>query len=132
MGCSTHTKISIDIRMNTRFAGENLFFRKFARWCFRCYWWEYMKEKTHQKLNISLPKELHAWVVKKQSEENKKSRLSKASISAIIADAVQQIKTREHNEFLMMQETPASKHETAPTARSTVPITYTPKIKRKQ
>jgi hypothetical protein len=118
--------------MNTRFAGENKFSEKFANGGVRCYWWESMKKKTHEKLNISLPKELHDWVVKKQAEENKKSRLSKASISAIIADAVQQIKTREHNEFLMMQDSPASKHETAPTARSTVHITYTPKIKRKQ
>ena len=124
-------KISIDIRMNTSAAGENLFSRKFAHRCFRCYWWEYMKEKTHQKLNISLPKELHAWVVKKQDEENKKSRLSKASISAIIADAIQQTKTREDNEFLMMQDSPSSKPETARTAQSTVPTTYISKIKRK-
>jgi len=90
-----------------------------------------MKEKTHQKLNISLPKELHAWVVKKQGEENKKSRLSKASISAIIADAIQQTKTREDNEFLMMQDSHSSKPETARTAQSTVPTTYISKIKRK-
>jgi len=90
-----------------------------------------MKEKTHTKLNISLPKELHAWVVKKQGEENKKSRLSKASISAIIADAVQQTKTREDNEKLLMQDTP-NKDETARTAHSTVPITYSGKIKRRQ
>jgi hypothetical protein len=124
-------KISIDIRMNTSAAGENLFFRKFAHWCFRCYWWEYMKEKTHQKLNISLPKELHAWVVKKQHEENKKSRLSKVSISAIIADAVQQTKTREDNEFLMMQDQPTSKEETAVTARRSSPTIYTKKTRRK-
>ena len=90
-----------------------------------------MKEKTHTKLNISLPKELHAWVVKKQGEENKKSRLSKASISAIIADAVQQTKTREDNEKLLMQDT-LNKVETARTAHSTVPITYSGKIKRRQ
>ncbi len=131
MGCSPTMKISIDIRMNTRFAGENLFFRKFAHWCFRCYWWEYMKEKTHQKLNISLPKELHAWVVKKQSEENKKSRLSKASISAIIADAVQQTKTREDNEFLLMQDSPSIKEEIVQTARSSSHITYPKKTRGK-
>lgn len=91
-----------------------------------------MKEKTHQKLNISLPKELHAWVLKKQGEENKKSRLSKASISAIIADAVQQTKTREDNEKILMQDTPASKDEIAPPARSTSPTSYRDKIKRRQ
>lgn len=90
-----------------------------------------MKEKTHQKLNISLPKELHAWVVKKQGEENKKSRLSKASISAIIADAVQQTKTREDNEFLMMQDQPARKEETAVTARHSSPTIYTKKTRGK-
>jgi hypothetical protein len=90
-----------------------------------------MKEKTHQKLNISLPKELHAWVVKKQREENKKSRLSKASISAIIADAVQQTKTREDNEFLMMQDQPTSKEETAVTARHSSPTIYTKKTRGK-
>ena len=131
MGCFPTMKISVDIRMNTSAAGENLFSRKFARWCFRCYWWEYMKEKTHQKLNISLPKELHAWVVKKQREENKKSRLSKASISAIIADAVQQTKNREDNEFLMMQDQPTSKEETAVTARHSSPTIYTKKTRGK-
>jgi hypothetical protein len=90
-----------------------------------------MKEKTHQKLNISLPKELHAWVVKKQGEENKKSRLSKASISAIIADAVQQTKTREDNEFLMMQDANASKEETAAAARHSFPTIYTKKTRGK-
>ncbi len=90
-----------------------------------------MKEKTHQKLNISLPKELHAWVVKKQSEENKKSRLSKASISAIIADAVQQTKTREDNEFLLMQDSPSIKEEIVQTARSSSHITYPKKTRGK-
>ena len=82
-------------------------------------------------MNISLPKELHAWVVKKQGEENKKSRLSKASISAIIADAVQQTKTREDNEFLMMQDTNASKEEIAETARHSFPTIYTKKTRGK-
>ena len=90
-----------------------------------------MKEKTHQKLNISLPKDLHSWVVKKQNEENKKSRLSKASISAIIADAVQQTKTREDNEFLMMQDANASKEEIAVTARHSSPTIYTKKTRGK-
>lgn len=90
-----------------------------------------MKEKTHKKLNISLPKELHSWVVKKQGEENKKSRLSKASISAIIADAVQQTKTREDNEFLMMQDANASKEEIAVTARHSSPTIYTKKTRGK-
>jgi hypothetical protein len=54
-----------------------------------------MKEKTHKKLNISLPNDLHAWVVKRQAEENKKSRLSKTAISTIIADAVEQAKAKE-------------------------------------
>ena len=91
-----------------------------------------MKEKTHTKLNISLPKELHAWVLKKQAEENKKSRLSKAAISTIIADAVQQTKIREDNEKILMQDTPASKDKIAPPARSFSPTSYTDKIKRRQ
>ena len=57
-----------------------------------------MKEKTHQKLNISLPNDLHAWVVKRQAEENKKSRLSKTAISTIIADAVEQAKAKEEEQ----------------------------------
>jgi hypothetical protein len=57
-----------------------------------------MKEKTHKKLNISLPNDLHAWVVKRQAEENKKSRLSKTAISTIIADAVEQAKIREEEQ----------------------------------
>jgi len=98
MGCSTTIKISIDIRMNTRFAGENKFLEKFARRCARCYWWEYMKEKTHKKLNISLPNDLHAWVLKKQDEENKKSRFSKTPISNIIAYAIEQAKMIEEQQ----------------------------------
>lgn len=54
-----------------------------------------MKEKTHKKLNISLPKELHDWVLKKQAEENKKSPLAKTAISSIIADAIQKYISRE-------------------------------------
>jgi hypothetical protein len=57
-----------------------------------------MKEKTHKKLNISLPNDLHAWVVKRQAEENKKSRLSKTAISTIIADAVEQAKAKEEEQ----------------------------------
>ncbi len=57
-----------------------------------------MKEKTHKKLNISLPNDLHAWVIKRQAEENKKSRLSKTAISTIIADAVEQAKAKEEEE----------------------------------
>lgn len=52
-----------------------------------------MKEKTHKKLNISLPKELHDWVLKKQAEENKKSALSKTAISTIIAHAVERMRS---------------------------------------
>jgi len=57
-----------------------------------------MKEKTHKKLNISLPNDLHAWVIKRQAEENKKSRLSKTAISTIIADAVEQAKAKEEEQ----------------------------------
>jgi phage/plasmid-associated DNA primase len=67
-----------------------------------------MKEKTHKKLNISLPKELHAWVLKRQAEENRKSRLSKTAISTIIAYAVEQAKIRDDNDKLLMQEHHAS------------------------
>jgi hypothetical protein len=90
-----------------------------------------MKEKTHKKLNISLPNYLHTWVVKRQAEENKKSRLSKTAISTIIADAVEQAKIREENEKILMQDQPASKEETAVTVRHSSPTIYTKKTRGK-
>jgi hypothetical protein len=90
-----------------------------------------MKEKTHTKLNISLPADLHAWVLKKQAEEKRKSKLSKTYISNIIADAVEQTKIREENERLLLQENVISKEGTAPTARSTSLTTYNVKTRRK-
>ena len=90
-----------------------------------------MKEKTHTKLNISLPTEIYAWVVKKQAEENKKSRLSKTYISNIISDAIEQTKMREENEALLMQEDQIRKQEIAPTARSSSHITYPKKTRGK-
>jgi len=83
-----------------------------------------MKEKTHKKLNISLPNELHSWVIKRQAEENKKSRLSKTAISSIIADAVEQAKAKEEEgkvaspgnagaKTLKASESSGSSHSTA-------------------
>jgi hypothetical protein len=90
-----------------------------------------LKEKTHKKLNISLPKELHAWVLKRQAEENKKSRLSKTAISTIIAYAVEQAKIRDDNDKLLMEEHLSSKEEIAPTTRHSSPTIHAKKTRGK-
>jgi len=47
-----------------------------------------MKTQKHCKLNISLPAELHAWIVKRQKEEQAKTRFGTVPLSKIIADCV--------------------------------------------
>ena len=76
-------------------AGEIFFLEKIDYWCFRYYWWERMKTKTHKKLNITLPLDVYEWAVKKQKEEQKKTRLGKVHFSNIIADAVAEMKARD-------------------------------------
>jgi len=50
-----------------------------------------MKVKTHAKLNISLPLELHAWCVQKQKQEQRRSPLAQVGLSRIIAKAVREM-----------------------------------------
>ncbi len=54
-----------------------------------------MKTKTHAKLNISLPLELHAWCVQKQREEQRRNPLSEVRLSRIIAKAVREMMEEE-------------------------------------
>ena len=63
-----------------------------------------MKTKTHKKLNITLPLDVYDWAVKKQKEEQKKTRLGKVHFSNIIADAVAEMKQREDAERLLLNE----------------------------
>ena len=51
-----------------------------------------MKAKTHTKLNISIPTELHQWVVDKKEKEQKKSKYARVGISNIITEAIQAAK----------------------------------------
>ena len=54
-----------------------------------------MKTKTHTKINISIPTELHQWVVEKKYKEQKKSKYAQVGISNIIAEAIQAAKDKE-------------------------------------
>jgi hypothetical protein len=54
-----------------------------------------MKVKTHAKLNISLPIELHGWCVQKQKEEQRRSPLAQVGLSRIIAKAVRDMMEEE-------------------------------------
>jgi hypothetical protein len=95
MGRSPYTKFSIDIRMGIDFAGKNKFLEKFDSWCFRCYWWESMKTKTHQKLNVSIPIELHDFLIQKQKVEQSKNPLATIPLSKIVATAIEELKQDE-------------------------------------
>lgn len=90
-----------------------------------------LKEKTHKKLNISLPKELHAWVLKRQAEENRKSRLSKTAISTIIAYAVEQAKSGMITTSYSCKNTTLAKEEIAPTTRHSSPTIHAKKTRGK-
>jgi hypothetical protein len=95
MGRSPYTKFSIDIRMGIDFAGKNKFLEKFDSWCFRCYWWESMKTKTHQKLNVSIPIELHDFLIQKQKIEQAKNPLATFPLSKIVATAIEEFRQDE-------------------------------------
>jgi hypothetical protein len=63
-----------------------------------------MKSKTHTKLNITLPIEVHQWCVKKQEEEQRKTKFGKVALSKIIAQAVQDMKTIDESGQFQMSE----------------------------
>lgn len=90
--------------MNTTPAGEKKFSAGFDFWWFRCYWWERVKVKTHKKLNITLPLELHSWVVQRQREEQKKTRIAVVPLSKIIADCVEKTMQREKASAIMLND----------------------------
>ena len=54
-----------------------------------------MKEKTHKKLNISLPLDLHAFCVEKKNEEQAKNPMVTVPISKIISEAVREMRDSE-------------------------------------
>lgn len=76
-------------------AGKNKFLQKFDSWCFRCYWWEEMKTKTHTKLNVSIPIELHDFLIQKQKTEQAKNPLATIPLSKIVATAIEELKQEE-------------------------------------
>jgi len=63
-----------------------------------------VKVKTHKKLNITLPIELHAWVVQRQREEQKKTRIAVVPLSKIIADCVEKTMQRERASAILLNE----------------------------
>ena len=65
-----------------------------------------MKEKTHKKLNISLPADLHAFCLQKKKEEQAKNPLATVPISKIIALAVREMKEEEDRRKILMNDDP--------------------------
>jgi hypothetical protein len=98
--------IFVDNRMNTTRAGENIF----CFFLFRCYWWERMKVKTHAKLNISLPLELHAWCIQKMKSEQRKKQIGKVGLSHVISHVLSESMEREIRRNRMLNETPENAH----------------------
>ena len=80
-----------------------------------------MKEKTHKKLNISLPADLHAFCVKKKNEEQAKNPLATVAISKIIASAVREMKEEEDRRRIMMNDQPNAPAHNARTSSPTFP-----------
>lgn len=82
-----------------------------------------MKEKTHKKLNISLPADLHAFCLQKKKEEQARNPLATVPISKIIALAVREMKEEEDRRKILLNET---QNATAPNARLSS-VSYRPK-----
>jgi len=85
-GVFCYPYFSLDFRMNTTPAGENIF----CAGCFLVLLVGKMKKKTHVKLNISLPADVHAWCIQKQKEEQRKNRMATVRLSNVIAYAIKE------------------------------------------
>lgn len=90
-----------------------------------------MKPKTHKKLNISLPQELHEFCVRKQKELKAQTKIGTIPISQIIASAVRDMKEQDDLNRLMMNETTNSTREVAPPAPRSK-VFYSPKKTKRQ
>ena len=54
-----------------------------------------MKTKTHEKLNISIPIDLHEFLLKKQKSEQQINPLATIPLSRIVATAIREYKENE-------------------------------------
>ena len=54
-----------------------------------------MKTKTHTKLNVSIPIELHDFLIQKQKAEQAKNPLATIPLSKIVATAIEELKQDE-------------------------------------
>ena len=86
-----------------------------------------MKEKTHKKLNISLPADLHAFCLQKKKEEQAKNPLATVPISKIIALAVREMKEEEDRRKILMNDNP---NAPVPSARPSSPTLHRGKTRR--
>jgi hypothetical protein len=66
------------------------------------------KDKKFVRITITLPPELAAWVKQKQAELEARDRRLTTSVSAIISEAVAEMRQREHAERLLMNENPTT------------------------
>ena len=54
-----------------------------------------MKTKTHKKLNVSIPIDLHEFLIQKQKVEQSKNPLATIPLSKIVATAIEELKQDE-------------------------------------
>ena len=54
-----------------------------------------MKTKTHKKLNVSIPIELHDFLIEKQKVEQSKNPLATIPLSKIVATAIEELRQDE-------------------------------------
>jgi hypothetical protein len=67
-----------------------------------------VKTKTHAKLNISLPLELHAWCVQKMKSEQRKNRMGEVKLSHVIAHAIKEVMEEEIRKNRIFNEQPGN------------------------
>jgi hypothetical protein len=67
-----------------------------------------MKTKTHEKLNISIPIDLHEFLLKKQKSEQQINPLATIPLSRIVATAIREYKENEEGKAQAESETSAS------------------------
>ena len=69
-----------------------------------------MKTKTHKKLNVSIPIDLHDFLIQKQKVEQSKNPLATIPLSKIVATAIQELMQDEEGKAASPEPAIAPKH----------------------
>ena len=64
-----------------------------------------MKTKTHKKLNVSIPIDLHEFLIQKQKVEQSKNPLATIPLSKIVATAIEELKQDEEGKAASQKTT---------------------------